>query len=91
MTEPFGPQQRPDSAPLHPNAIRRFREELRLDRKQFSALLDVNIDTLRVWESGSSKPRGPSALKIVEVADRNNYPLSIEDIFATPSKKNGKG
>lgn len=90
MTDPFGPQQRPDSAPLHPNAIRRFREELRLDRKQFSELLDVNIDTLRVWESGSSKPRGPSALKIIEVANRNHYPLSVEDIFGPPPKKKKK-
>lgn len=87
MPNHFGPTERPDSAPLHENVIRRFREELRLDRGQFSELLDVNIDTLRVWESGSSKPRGPAALKIVQVAKRNQYPMTIEEIYEDPPPK----
>lgn len=93
MRKPFGPAQRPDAAPLHDNVIRRFREELRLDRKEFAELLDVNIDTLRVWESGSSKPRGPAALKITTVAENNHYPLTIDNIFDQPrvrKKPNGK-
>lgn len=81
MTDPFGPNQRPDAKPLHPNVIRRFREELRLDRREFADLLEVNVDTLRVWEASKSKPRGPAALKIVQVAQRNNYPLNIDEIF----------
>lgn len=82
MADPYGPTERPDSKTPHPNVIRRFREELRLDRREFASLLEVNVDTLRVWETqGKSKPRGSAALKIVEIADRNDYPMRIEEIF----------
>lgn len=82
MPDPYGPNVRPDSVPPHQNVIRRFREELRMDRREFADLLEVNVDTLRVWETeGKSKPRGPAALRIVEVAKRNDYPLDITDIF----------
>lgn len=80
--EPYGPTHRADSKELNSNVIRRFREELRLDRKEFSELLEVNIDTLRVWETnGKSRPRGRAALKIVVIAERNDYPMTIEEIF----------
>jgi DNA-binding transcriptional regulator YiaG len=52
-----------------------------MDRPEFADLLDVKIDTLRVWEAGKSRPRGPAALKIIEVASRNDYPLTLEQIF----------
>lgn len=81
MPRNFGPNQRPDAKPLAENAIRRFREELRMDRPEFADLVGVNIDTLRVWESGSSRPRPHSAMKVIEVAERNYYPLSLKDIY----------
>jgi DNA-binding transcriptional regulator YiaG len=53
-----------------------------MDRPTFADLLDVNVDTLRVWETqGKSRPRGPAALKIVKVAGHNDYPMTIEEIF----------
>lgn len=79
--EPFGPSLRPDSAPIHPNKIRAFREELRLSREQFSELIDANVDTERGWETGVSIPRGEAALKIIELAKKNWYPLTLEDIL----------
>jgi len=82
MADLYGPTDRPDSKPPHQNVIRRFREELRLDRHEFADLLEVNVDTLRVWETeGKSRPRAPAALRIIEVASRNEYPLDINDIF----------
>jgi len=81
MPTPYGPNERPDATPLHNNAIRRFREELRMDRQQFASLVEANIDTLRVWEGGKSLPRARAALKIIEIASRNDYPLDITDIF----------
>ena len=82
MPDPYGPNERPDAVPPHANVIRRFREELRMDRREFAELLDVNVDTLRVWETkGKSKPRGEAALKIVTVAHRNDYPMTVEEIF----------
>ena len=81
MTAPYGPTSRADSVPLHHNVIRRFREELRMNRPVFADLLEVNLDTLRVWEADKSKPRGEAALKIVAAAERNDYPLVITDIF----------
>lgn len=83
MPSPYPPNERPDAVPLHENAIRRFREELRMDRQQFADLVEANIDTLRVWEAGKSLPRAPAALKIIQIASRNDYPLAITDIFPT--------
>lgn len=81
MTNPFGPNERPDAIPPHSNVIRRFREELRMDRPEFAELVGAKIDTLRVWEAGKSAPRAQAALKIIQVAQRNDYPLDITDIF----------
>lgn len=83
MADSYGPNERPDANPPHDNVIRRFREELRMDRPEFADLIEAKIDTLRVWEAGKSKPRGPAAMRIVEIAERNDYPLSAEDIYPT--------
>ena len=93
MTDPYGPTSRADSIPIHDNVIRRFREELRMNRPTFAELLEVNVDTLRVWEADKSKPRGEAALKIVKVAKRNNYPMAITDIYPDmeePKKKTAR-
>jgi DNA-binding transcriptional regulator YiaG len=90
MNKLYGPTQRPDSGPVHNNAIRRFREELRLGRPQFAELLDVNEYTLRVWEEGKSKPRTPATMKILEIAHRNSYPMEVIDIHPPEKKKVAK-
>lgn len=79
----YGPNERPDAAPAHPNAIRRFREELRLTREEFADLLEVKVETLRTWEAlkGGSKPHGDIALRMIRLAQRNNYPLTINEIY----------
>lgn len=89
MNQPYGPNERRDAAPPHPNPIRRFREELRLNRQEFADLLEENVDTLRVWEGTTgTKPRGEKAMKIVSLAELNDYPLTMDDIF---KRANGKG
>ncbi len=88
MPQPYGPTTRKDSIPLHANAIRRFREELRMNRPVFADLLEINVDTLRVWEANKSMPRAEAAIKIVRVAKRNDYPMSIADIY--PEEKTRK-
>lgn len=90
MPRPFGPNERPDAKPLSENAIRRFREELRLDRPEFAELVDISIDSLRVWEKGASEPRVHSAVKIIEAAERNHYPLTMVEIIPKQSKKIAK-
>jgi DNA-binding transcriptional regulator YiaG len=80
MAKPYGPNIRPDSGPVHDNAIRRFREELRLGRADFAALLNVNEHSLRVWEEGKSKPRIDATMTILKCAERNYYPMDVTDI-----------
>lgn len=87
----YPPNQRPDSAPLNPNAVRRFREELRLNRKEFAALVGVSPATLRVWElKNNSRPSGPTLLRLIELAEKNNYPLSVADVYADVEFDKGK-
>lgn len=82
MATPYGPNERKDAIPPNENVIRRFREELRMSRPTFADLLEVNVDTLRVWETdGRSRPRAEAALKIITIAKRNDYPLRLDDIF----------
>lgn len=88
LPSPVGPIERPDAKPPHPNPIRRFREELRLTRKEFADITGFNVDSLRMWESTgaehnrqATKPNGNVAVAIVELARRNFYPLTLEDIY----------
>lgn len=86
QTQPYGPNERPDAAPPHENPIRRFREELRLSRADFAELIGENQDTLRNWETtGKSKPRPEKGMKLVALAQKNNYPLTLEDIYPDES------
>ena len=87
MPDSYGPNERPDATPPHQNVIRRFREELRMDRPEFAKLIDANIDTLRVWEANKSRPRGPAAMRIIQIAERNDYPLALQDIYPPKPKK----
>lgn len=84
-----GPIERPDARTPHPNPIRRFREELRLTRKEFADMSGFNVDSLRMWETAgrnndrtqATKPNGTVAVMLVELAKRNFYPLTLEDIY----------
>lgn len=87
----YPPNQRADSAPLNTNHVRRFREELRLNRKEFAALVGVSPATLRVWElPNNSRPSGRTLLKLIALADRNGYPLSVENVYADVEFDKGK-
>lgn len=83
------PMNRPDKKPLHPNPIRRFREELHLTRQEFAALLDVSLDTEKLWEKTVRPvmPRSQSALKLIDLARRNSYPLLLEEIWDYVEKR----
>jgi DNA-binding transcriptional regulator YiaG len=59
-----------------------------MNRPVFADLLEINVDTLRVWEANKSMPRAEAARKIVRVAKRNDYPMSIGDIY--PEQKTSK-
>jgi hypothetical protein len=80
------PALRPDGGPLHENPVRRFREELRLEREQFCRLLnDLPVATLRGWEEPfDSKhyhaPRSYHVDMLVALAQRNRYPLFMEHV-----------
>jgi len=80
------PVLRPDSGPLHDNPIRRFREELRLEREQFCRLLNnLPVATLRGWEEPFESrhyhaPRSHHIDQLVALAQRNRYPLFAETI-----------
>lgn len=80
-----GPTERPDARPPHPNPIRRFREEMRLTRAQFVRLVKTSTDNLRMWEGSgrlkATRPKGEAAIAIVELAQRNYYPLTLQDIY----------
>ncbi len=52
-----------------------------MNRPKFADLLEINVDTLRVWEANKSMPRAEAAIKIVKVAKRNHYPMAIADIY----------
>ena len=46
-----------------------IRKELGVTQKEFAAMLDVPVSTLRNWEQGRRNPRGP-AMKLLRIAER---------------------
>ena len=54
-------------APSDPAIIR---HRLGLTQEAFSGLLGVSVQTLRNWEHGSRKPRGP-ALALLRIVEKN--------------------
>jgi transcriptional regulator with XRE-family HTH domain len=77
------PVRRPDAAERHPNPIRRFREELRLERLKFGGLLNVGVSTLRAWERVDDTvcmPRGDALMAIIHLAKRNKYPITFNEM-----------
>ncbi len=82
------PIQRRDSAPLHPNPIRRFREELRLTRQELAGLMAVPKETVRAWEHEVEcfAPGHSRLMRLIELARRNEYPLYVRDIMAYAEK-----
>jgi len=59
-----------------PAAIRRIRANLRLSQAKFARLIGVPMGTLRNWEQGVRRPRGP-ALALLRVAQR--HPEALAD------------
>jgi DNA-binding transcriptional regulator YiaG len=39
------------------NVVQQIREAFGMERKEFAALMDVNYETIRRWETGSQQPR----------------------------------
>lgn len=78
------PVKRPDQNPPHPNPIRAFREELRLEREEFGELMNVPVQTLRVWERTENAyvPRYGPLTRLIELARKNEYPLYWKDIMS---------
>lgn len=74
--EPILPM--PDMNPFHPNPIRRFREALRMNRKEFSALVKIPMFTLKTNEAefNPSTPGAGAMRRLLRVAKRNNFPLT---------------
>ncbi len=82
MGKIVAPVYRPGAAPRHPNPIRRFREELRLDRTGFAKLLGVPMETSRSWERPKPvMPKSQTIMRMVDIARTNYYPLRLEDIW----------
>ena len=48
--------------------IKRIRARQKLSRSGFAAYLNISPATLRQWDAGGTKPRGPS-LKLLHVVD----------------------
>jgi putative transcriptional regulator len=49
--------------------VRAIREKLGLSQREFAAQFAVSLDTLRHWEQGLRRPRGPARILLV-VIDR---------------------
>ncbi len=76
------PLVRPDSKAPHPNPVRAFREELRLNRDEFATLVGIKLETERAWEQERRPvmPTGPRLTKLLACARRNFYPLGLKEI-----------
>jgi DNA-binding transcriptional regulator YiaG len=85
MVEPIS---RKHAAPLHPNPVRRFREELRLARPAFAKMIETPVDTLKEWEREREPviPGTSRLMRMIQIARESQYPLLIDDIWKYAEK-----
>jgi putative transcriptional regulator len=62
---------------LDPLDIKRIREGYSLTQEQFAAMLGISVRTLRNWEQGRRKPKGP-AMVLLRVAEK--HPQAVLDV-----------
>jgi putative transcriptional regulator len=60
--------------------VRAVRERYGLSQDQFAGLMGISVGTLRNWEQGRRKPRGPARVLLVVAA---RHP---EAVFGTVSR-----
>ncbi len=78
---------------LGPGGIIRIRKRLGLDRQTMSRLLDVNPNSIFLWEHGKNNPRQKMREKILSMRDltRKDVQERLKALPAdTPAPKNGK-
>lgn len=56
-----------------------IREKYNMTQKEFSSLLGISVGTLRNWEQGRRKPRGPAKV-LLNVADKKPKAI-LEALF----------
>lgn len=66
---------RPPTRPS-PQRIQEVRQGLDLSQAVFAALLNVSPATVRAWEQGQRKPKGPT-LRLLEIAEHHPTALLI--------------
>ena len=59
----------PQATEYSPEQIRALRENAHMSQRGFAALLNVGASTVRHWELGLKKPRGPSR-RLLDVVAR---------------------
>jgi len=64
--------------------IKKIRQDMELTQEKFAQLLGINVGTLRNWEQGRRRPRGP-ARTLIWVAEK--HPEAILDAVHEQIKK----
>jgi putative transcriptional regulator len=59
--------------------VRALRRRLGFSQRQFARVLRLNVDTLRQWEMGRRRPRGPAATLLQVLAAEPEVVLRILD------------
>lgn len=86
--------RRKHAKPLAKNPIRRFREELRMNRTEFSKLTGWPVETLRQYEREGPtvcQPGGKRMSELIQLARESRYPLSVVEIIAYVITEQNRG
>jgi putative transcriptional regulator len=57
--------------------VKALRKQLGLSQRQFARLLRLNVETLRGWEYGRRRPRGPAAALLRVLAAEPEVVVSV--------------
>ena len=71
---------KPGKAVVHeftPVDVKSMREKLRMSQPEFAAAFGISLGTLRHWERGDRKPRGPALVLLNIVAKEPEVVLRV--------------
>ena len=67
--------------------IKKLRLKLRMSIDSFAKMMNVTSMAIYYYESNRRIPRLEMAYKILDLAKKHSYPMTLDDIYPRPSTK----
>lgn len=67
--------------------IKKLRLHLKMTMETFAIAIKVTASAICHYESSNRRPKIKTAHRILDLANKNSYPMTLNDIYPRPSSK----